>query len=257
MDILNFTKNGKYDIPLEEIDNIYVWTQISEKQEVLMSSESYFKLMNHVFERDTEQVIQVLKQKLPSANRDLYRLSDFMTFTANQNKFMNGNNCFVYCNNIRLLVSLACFLAHTMNRYLPEECTMTDLVVDKVSEPEKVTKLLESDFLIAYSTKPIPEHKYRGLILDSFITKRSKPGYCTLVYNVHKDFLFGKDLIDPAFAELHNFIDISPMQSNFKTRREQGYKDLMKLWYSIMKQSDNLVYSKEEPKIRQRQVNSI
>ena len=144
-----------------------------------------------------------------------------------------------------------------MNKYLPEECTITDLVVDKVSEPEKVTQLLESDFLIAHSTKPIPEHKYRGLILDSFVTKRSRPGYCTLVYNIHKDFLFGKDLIDTNFAELHNFIDISSMQSNFRARRTQDYKELMKLWYSIMKLNDNLVYSKEEPKIRQRQVNSI
>lgn len=255
MEIKDFVKDEKFIIPENEIDNIYVWTRISSTQEALLSSQSYYKLAKQSFEKDTERVLAVLREKLPAANRDNYQFCDFVTFAANKYKIFNKDNCFVYMTNMRLLNSLACYLAHTMNKYLPEEDSLASLIINKIDEPDRFTKLMDSEFVILNIYAPLPEHKYRNAILDMLLARRSKPHYSTLIFVQNTEFLINDSLVSKDRAKHKNLIDISPLASLFEQRRKATYQQVMQKWYEMMNiETTELVYSKEQPKVLSRKV---
>lgn len=244
-----FLKDNKLVVPEEEIDNVYIWTKISNTQNVLLSSEAFFKLMMHSFEQDVSKVLSVLKQRMPSINLDTYKLSDFITFTANKHLIFNDKNCFVYMNNLKMLNSLACYIAHTMNMYLPEDDSLASLIINKIDEPEKFTKMMDTEFLILRIYANLPEHKYRSAILDSLLSRRSKQGLYTLIYTLNTNMLIGNNLIVKERAEDKRLIDLSPLGSIFDKRRKSDYRSLLKIWYELMGYNkNNFIYSKEKPK---------
>lgn len=250
-----FIVDNKLVIPENEINNVYIWTKISRSQEVLLSSESYYKLMKQSFETDVKRVINVLKNKLPSVSLDTYKFCDYITFIANKSKFFNDTNCFVYMNNLEMLNSLACFLAHTMNKYLPETDTLSSLIINKIDEPDRFTKLMENEFIILKIYAPLPEHKYKQAILDMMLTRRCKPGLNTLIYTMNTGLLIGDDLITKERAVDNRLVDLSPLVPLFNQRRSATYQSLLKTWFEMTKVNlDSFVYSKKEPKINTRQV---
>lgn len=256
MEIKDFVKEDKLQIPEGEIDNIYTWVRISDKQEVLMSSEVFFKWLNHSFEKDSMRSIAVLKQKFPLASSGVYQLSDFMTFNANRNKIFNGKRrCFVYCRDMRLIISLLCYLAHTMNLYLPEEVDLTKIIIDKIDDPDKIKRWLSSEVLVLSANAMLPEHKYKSSILNSLIIDRCRDDFCTLVHTFNaKDFLFDKNEALMQSALMRGAVDLDPMIKPWTERRSHDYHKLLTVWYNMTIKYDNLVYSKTEPKDRIRGV---
>lgn len=249
-----FVEGNKLIIPENEIDNIYSWVKITKTQEALLSSEAYYKLIKHSFDTDVERVIKVLKEKLPSVSKDSYTLSDFVTFTANKHRIFNDKTCFAYMTNLKLLNSLACYLAHTMNKYSPEEDSLASLIINKIDEPDKFTKLMDSEFVILKVYAPLPEHKYRNAILDMLLSRRSKPYLSTLVFTQSTGFLIDKTLITKERAEDKKFVDLTPLSAPFEQRRKASYQSIMKTWYEMMGPDiSNFVYSKEKPKDTTRQ----
>lgn len=252
-----FIVNNKLTIPEEEIDNIYVWTKVSRSQELLLSSESYYKLMKQSFEEDTKRVISVLRDKLPSLSTESYKFCDYVTFMANKSKIFNNRTCFAYMTSSELLNSLSCFLAHTMNKYLPENDSLSSLIINKIDEPDRFTKLMDTEFIILKIYAPLPEHKYRQPILDMLLSRRSKPNMSTLIYTVNTNLLIGKDLISKERALDNKLVDLSPLASIFTQRRQASYQSLLKIWFELTKlNANNIVYSKTKPKETVRQVHN-
>lgn len=257
MNIDNFIKDGKLLIPEEEIDNIYIWTRVTKTQEVLLSSENYFKLVNKSFEDDTKRITNVLKAKMPSINDNSYRFADFLTFMINRHILFNQGTCFAYSASPIVLDSLACYIAHTKNMYLPKEESLADLIIEKVSDPRRIADFLDTDFVLLNVYNTLPEHKYRSAVLDTLLSKRSKDGLCTLIYLMHENFLFGEDLIQKERATRCRMTNLNGLTKKFLQRRECTYKQLMPEWCSLMteQQRQLLVYSNEQPKEDKRIVN--
>lgn len=249
-----FIKDNKLVIPENEIDNIYIWTRVSNTQEVLLSAEKYFNNMKYAFERDTARVISTLNAKLPNINANSYTFSDYLTFTANKSLIFSNKACFAYMTNVELLHSLACYLAHTMNLYSPESDTLSNLIINKINEPERFTKLMDAEFIITKDYAPLPEHKYKQPILDMLVTRRCKPNLSTLVYVLNTGFIIGKDLIPKERAQDCRFIDLTPLVPAFMKRRKASYQSIMKTWLELTQMKvDYLVYSKSQPKDTVRQ----
>lgn len=244
-----FIANNKLVIPEEEIDNVYIWTRISRTQEALLPSESYYNLVKHSFDIDTKKVVSVLKERFPNISQESYKFCDYITFTANKSRIFNGKTCFAYMNDMKMLESLACYLAHTMNQYLPEEDSLGSLIINKIDEPDKFTRLMDSDFVILQVYSPLPEHKYRSPILDTLTSRRSRPGLCTLIYTLNTNLLIGKDLITKERAESKKLVNLSPLVTIFNQRRKSDYKSQLKTWYEMMKfNPEQFVYSKKKLK---------
>lgn len=248
MKIEDFILDNKLVIPENEIDNVYIWTRISKTQEVLMPTASYYKLAKHSFDADTDKVLQVLKEKLPAATRESYTFADYITFTMNRDKIFNDKMCFAYMSNMPLLTSLAGYLAHTMNRFLPEEDSLGSLIINKIDEPDRFTKIMDADFVILNVYAALPEHKYRSAILDMLLTRRCKPGLCTLIYTLNTNLLIGPELIPNERAKNKKLVNLTPLSNLFNERRNSSYQALMKDWITMMGYSpDTFVYSKTAP----------
>lgn len=159
-------------------------------------------------------------------------------------------------NDLNLLNSLACYLAHTMNRYLPENDTLSSLIINKIDEPERFTKLMDTEFIILKIYAPLPEHKYKQPILDMMLSRRSKPNMSTLIYTMNTGLLIGDNLISKERALDNKLIDLSPLVPLFKQRRKASYQSLLKTWFELTNFNINdFVYSKKKPQQNTRQVN--
>lgn len=243
-----FLNEDKLQVPVEEIDNIYIWTRATRTQEVLLPAKTYYEWAEKAFSEEAKKIIPIVKSKIPSLDERSYRFSDFITFMANKHILFNDNTCFVYCTNYRLIESLACFIAHTKNMYLPEIESLPSLIINRIDEPEKFTKLLDKEFIILNVYSTLPEHKWRSVILDTLLSRRSKQNLYTLIYVLNKGLLIDRTLIDEERAKRHRLLDLEPMINIFLGRRGMSYKELMKTWIELLDVDlDNFVYSKEKP----------
>ena len=251
-----FITDDKLVIPENEIDNVYIWTQVSNTQEALLHSSVYYKLIEHSFNTDVKRVIDTLKSKLPAVNYSSYTFADYITFTANKSKIFNDKTCFAYMTSMDLLHSLACYLAHTMNKYLPENDSLSSLIINKIDEPDRFTKLMDMEFIILTIYIPLPEHKYKQPVLDMMLSRRSKPNMSTLIYAMNTGLLIGDDLISKERALNSKLVDLSPMTGTFLQRRKAKYQTLLRTWFEMSKLDlSKFVYSKSKPKQTIRQVN--
>lgn len=252
MDIKDFIKDDKLVIPEEEIDNIYIWTKISSTQDVLMSSEVYYKWMKKSFDTDTLRYVELLKRSYKSIDENTYKLSDFITFSANHSNIFSGkSSCFVICSNIDLLKSFACYCTHTYNIFTLEDSMLSDFIFNKIDEPERIRNLMNSEMLLISAVGLLPEHKYKQMILNSIIHERTKPSLITLVYSLNKSsMLYDNDEQLAKLAESRGVKDINPLIKPWCDRRTYDYRKLMSTWYSMLADTSCLVYSKTEPKDR-------
>lgn len=243
-----FLKDNKLQVPPDEIDNIYIWTRASRTQEVLLPAKTYYEWAERAFLEEAKRLIPILKSKLPSLDEKSYRFSDFITFMANKKKLFNDNTCFAYSTNYKLIESLACFIAHTRNIYVPEIESLPSLIINKIDEPDKFTRLLDRDFIILNVYSALPEHKWRSVILDTLLSRRSKQNLYTLIYVLNESFLIDRTLIDEERAKRHKLVDLDPLVNIFLKRRVISYKEIMPLWLEMLEVNlDDFVYSKEKP----------
>ena len=115
------TKENKLEIPVNEIDNIYIWNQVSNTQEILLSSKKYFQLITRSFREEVKPVLNVLNDKIPSIKESSYTFADYLSFKLNNHVIFNKSTCFCYMTNTNLLNSLICYIAHTKNKFNIEE----------------------------------------------------------------------------------------------------------------------------------------
>lgn len=243
-----FFKDNKLQVQSDEIDNIYIWTRVTKTQEVLLSAKTYYEWAQSSFNQEAQRIIPIIKSKLPSLDEKSYRFSDFITFMANKHKLFNDNTCFVYSTNYKLIESLACFIAHTRHNYLPDVESLPGLIINRIDEPEKFSRLLDKDFILLNVYSTMPEHKWRSIILDTLLSRRSNQNLYTLIYVLNKSLLIDKTLITEEQAKRHKLLDISPMTELFLSRRTMSYKELMPLWLEMLEVNlDNFVYSKTKP----------
>lgn len=256
MEIKDFIQEGKLVIPIEEIDNIYTWTRISKTQELLLSSKAYFKLMEKSFNDEVSKFISVLKSKSKLVTDDSYKLSDFITFRANTNNIFNGKTCFVYSNNDSLLTSLTCYLAHSRNVFNPKFFVLSEVIITRVDNPSIVKELFDTELAVIQIYGKLPDHKYKSSTLEGLFIHRCADNHYTLVDAINYNHLFDDDKNIRKLAEKHGVKDISKLGNILAERRKAGYKELMQLWYSMVSNTNNMVYSHEQPKISQRTIGS-
>lgn len=250
MELKDFIKDNKLIIPENEIDNVYVWHRVSMTQKVLLTSEVYHKMLKASFEREVLPKIQILKKKNPRLQKSDYQFSDFVTFFANQNKLFVGNYCFALTTNFDALFALACYICQVNNLYHVTFADMSELVMSYVDSQDKFEQIMSSSVLCLELYAPIPEHKWKSAILNSILAKRSSSGMFTIICTINKKFIIGDELMPEARLKTMNYIDITPICHALTTRHKQDYHSLMSLWYSMLKDTSNLVYSKEVPKER-------
>lgn len=247
---------NKLKIPIEEIDNVYIWVQMSNTQEVLLSSKVFYELMEKSFVDETSKIVNVLKSKFSSLNSLSYRLCDYITFVINESKMFNGDTCFCYMNNIDILNSLICHIAYTKHLLNPMEDSLSSLIINKIDEPERFSRMMDCDFLVLREFSTLPEHKYRAPIISTFLSRRSMSNKATLVYCINNSILIGSQLISKERARDKKFVDLSSLVKIFLDRRIASYRSLLSDWYSMMKiDLTKFEYSKEPPKLVVRQVN--
>lgn len=248
MSIEKFIQDGKLIVPEEEIDNIYIWSRVTKTQEVLLSSKVYYDWANNAFNNEVKRVVSTLKVKLPAISEDTYKFADFITFTANKSLIFNDATCFVYSTNQLVLDSLACYLAHTKNKFLPESDSLASLIINKIEEHEKFTAFMDKDFIILNIYAALPEHKYRSAILDALLTRRSRPGLCTLIHTINSGLLIGQNLISEDYAKRYNLVNVDLLAKKLSLRRAASYQAIMKQWFELMTVNiDDFVYSKTQP----------
>lgn len=254
MEIKDFVKDNKLQIPEDEIDNIYIWTKISSTQDVLMSSEVYHKWMKKSFETDTQRYLDVLRESYPLAKRENYLLSDFITFSANDSIiYPTKKSCFVYSSDPGLLISLICYTSHTRNVFHLKDIYLTDIIFERIDDPEKIKFALNSEMLDLTAMSALPEHKLKRTIISSMIAQRCSNGLYTFVLtNAPKSQLFDNDELLEDRVKRKGGLDINPLIKPWKERRTQDYHGLMSTWYSMLADNSCLVYSKTEPTDRLR-----
>lgn len=250
-----FIKDNKLIIPENEIDNIYVWTQISKTQEVLLSSKVYYQLVEASFNEEAKRVISVLKSYKPTMSENMYKFCDFVTFEANKHRiFLTNRFCFAYMVDTNMLNSLICYMAHNLQLYSPEDSSITQLIEDKFDNKDLYQKRLDADFLILRVATNLGNHKYKSVILDAIMSRRSVANKFTLIQVTNKSMLIGNDIISEDLAKDKGLTDLTPMVESFNNRRKSSYQSILSIWYRMQKDISNLVYSKTEPEIRKRQV---
>jgi hypothetical protein len=255
MSIKQFVKDNKLIIPESEIDNIYIWTRVTKTQEVLLSAKVYYDMMEKSFNQDIKRPMEVLKEKFPGIKEDTYTLRDFITFSINKNRLLNGRTCSVYATNSKMLDSLVCYLAHTLNKYTPERKTLANLIFDRTNDKEDFVRIINSDFLILDVYTVLPDYKLRDMTIDAIVTKRSEQGFCTVIYLTNTSLLFSEELITKDRAERYGFKDINKLSRTFETRRQDTYQSILKTWFEMTDTDlDNFVYSKTKPELVSRQV---
>lgn len=252
--IEDFIQDGKLVIPENEIDNIYIWNQVSNTQDILMSSESYYKLMKFAFDSEIQSLMPVIKEQSNEISAVDYQFADFLTFTANRHTIFNGKHCLVYANDMSLLKSLICYIVHNFTKYNIVSENLSDFIMHRIDEPEKTASLLDADVLLFKVYGSLPEHKYRRVYLESILSKRNHTDMFTMFYVLNSEFILGRDLLMPEIIRDTKFIDISPLSVPFKTRRASNYREHMVQWYKLLdlKQKE-VIYSKEPPKDNKRQ----
>lgn len=250
-----YIKNNKLIVPEDEIDNIYIWTKVSNTQEVLLSSNKYYQLINTSFLNEITPMINVLNEKISGIKSNSYTLADYITFNLNKNIIFNKNSCFCYMTSTDLLNSLICYIAHTQNKYLIYEDSIASLIINKIDESERFTSLLDKDFIVLRDFANLPDHKYKSAILDSIILRRCKQDKVTLALLARKEILIGKNIIDESRVKDKNIVDLQKMYSAFISRRSSSYKALLSEWFSMMPLNlEQFIYSKEEPVYKIRKV---
>ena len=249
MEIKDFVKEGKLVIPEEEIDKVYVWTKITSTQEVLMSSEVCYKWMKKSFDTDVSRYLEVIKKSYPMIDSSTYQLSDFITFNANRsNIFSDKKKCFVYCSNYQLLASLVCYTSHTLNLFNIQDTELSDIVFNKIDEPEKIKQYLSSEILMISANMILPEHKHKQMILNSMISERTRNNYCTFIHTLNeKQMLFNDDEQLMQNAIRRGAKNLNPLIKPWIERRGYDYHKLMSTWYSMLSDYSCLVYSDTEP----------
>lgn len=254
MDIKDFIKDDKLQIPEEEIDNIYVWTKISSTQEVLMTSKVYHGWMKKSFDTDTQKYLDILKKSYPSASRETYQLSDFITFSANDAIiYPTKKSCFVYSSDNYLLASLICYTAHTRNVFNLQDSSLSDIVFDRIDNPDKIKSILSAELLDLSAASVLPDHKLKKVIIDSMINQRCTFGYYTFVYTISEMAqLFDNDNAIKERLLRKGGVNLNPLIKPWRERRTYDYRKLMSTWYSMLANPNCLVYSKDEPKDRLR-----
>lgn len=243
------TKENKLEIPVNEIDNIYIWTQVSNTQEILLSSKKYFQLITRSFREEVKPVLNVLNDKIPSIKESSYTFADYLSFKLNNHVIFNKSTCFCYMTNTNLLNSLICYIAHTKNKFNIEEDSIASLIINKIDEPDRFTSLLDKDFVILRDYAHLPDHKYRSAILDSILLRRSVPNKITLILLANKGILIANNLIPEERARDKKLSRLDGLLEKFNLRRTSTYQSLLSEWFSLMPINlEKFIYSKEQPK---------
>lgn len=260
MEIKDFIKEGKLVIPEEEIDNIYIWTKVSRTYELLLSSKAYFALISKSFKEDSTRIVSILKDKLTELDENPYTLSDYITFNANIKSIFNKKGCFVYAKNDannRMLNSLACYIAHTKNQYFPKSFILSEVLITRVDRPDIIDDMFNRDFVFLQVHGSLPDHKYKTSTLEGLFVYRCTGTHYTLANVADKKFLFDGNEHIENLAKSYGVKDISGLIGLMNKRRNADYKTLMPLWYGMMANYDNLVYSTDEPKVNKREIGRI
>lgn len=249
MEIKDFVKDNKLIIPVEEIDNVYLWTRVSKTQEVLIPTKSYFTFLEHGFKEDVERVKSLIVSNNVRFKKTDYVLADFITFTKNLNKLVTSNYSVVYGTNPKLLETYLMFLAHkTIHHTIKNESILT-LLLRIIDDKDYIKSVLDSDILLLELYSAPPEHKYLQTLYELIISSRCKSGKHTAIYTVNTNLIINPNAIQQERADLYGIVNLDPMIRLLEKRRESDYKQLMSDWISCMKLKEDLfVYSKEEPK---------
>ena len=250
MELKDFITDNKLIIPEEEIDNIYIWHKVSMTQKFLLSSEVYFKMLEKSFEQEILPRITVLKKQNARFRQANYQFSDFLTFFANQSKIFSNDFCFALTTNFDAMFALICYICHTTSLYQIAFADLSELLMSYVDGKDMFSDLMHSKILCLEAYNPMPEHKWRSAIFNSVISQRSNMGLYTVVCTLQKNFVIGNDLMSEERLRQIGYIDITPICAALKVRKTQNYKSLMSLWYSMLKDTSSLVYSKTEPEVR-------
>lgn len=252
MELKDFITDNKLVIPEEEIDNIYIWHKVSMTQKFLLSSEVYFKMLEKSFEKEILPKIEVLKKQNSRFKQLNYYFSDFLTFFANQNRILcsDTNYCFALSTNREAVLSLICYLCQLKNIYNVTFVTVSELLASFIDMPERFAETMTSKVLCLELYSQLPEHKWRQVVLNSIFSRRSNNGLFTIVYTSDKAYFVGNNLLPEERLKEVGYIDMSNIGSVMLERRKQNYKPLMSLWYSMLKDTSSLVYSKTEPEVR-------
>lgn len=249
-----YLKNDKLIIPEEEIDNIYVWTRISNTQEALLSSLVLFKLIEHSFNEEAFRSSQVLKHNCTIINANEYKLADFITFIMNKDAIFVDNFCNVVSTDAKVLNSLACFIAHQKHLFFLRNESLSNMILELASNAENVKHIFESDFIYFDIQTSLPDYKYRGAILDMLLIKRSKQYMYTLTYTPNVEHVISNNAISKESANKYGLKNICDLTRAFNNRRKATYQQLLKDWFYLMQiDLNNFVYSKKklEPQVRQ------
>lgn len=251
-----FIINGKLNIPPQEIENVYIWTQISNTQEVLFSSRNFYDRLIESFNRDVITTKSVLEKSFPDIKNASYLFPDYLTFILNNHMIFNDTTCFCYTTSKDIVNSLVCYLSHKLNKYDVQLDSIASLIINKVNEPDRFTELMEKDFIILQDFSTLPEHKYRNAIFDAFLSRRCRSNLITVCYLKAIKILIDEKLISGERAKSRKFVDLDKMKDSFYNRRASSWQSLISEWYSLMKTDikNIFVYSKETPQIRLRKV---
>lgn len=256
-----FLVNNRYNIPSEEIDNIYVWTRISKTQEVLIPSAKYYMFFEDSFKESTKNIISELSEAFGQVPNNPYRLSDYITFALNEKEglLFKNKGCLYYSSDLELLYSMICYIMHTKYTGIPKSISLEYIVTNMIGEAEALSEYLNSTFFVSLNNEIIPAYNNAHNTFNSFFTKRSKPNRYTLLHLPQRVYSYIVDnrekFISQESLNMFGLEDIGALVPPFKIKRKQEYRDILSLWFSrIDVKSNMLVYSKDEPKSTVREV---